>query len=136
MPLAKVAKLALAAILAACLPRGPAAAIDDSGNFMSLGPGGDACSTYLAILAHPTRRTNRTNALLIRAWVAGHITSLNSWVSGARDFLGPLTLDDALRQVTRFCRAHPRSTLNDAVLELEYRLIQDHGIGAAEPPAL
>lgn len=136
MPVPKAAKVALAIILAACPPHGPAAAIDDSGNFISVGPGGDACTTYLAIVAHPNRGSNRSNALLIRAWVAGHISGLNSWVTGARDFLGPLTLEDALREVTRFCRAKPRSTLNDAVLDLEFRLIREHGIGAEASPAL
>ena len=106
------------------LANAPAFALDESGSYTSLGLGGERCTRYAAIVGRPARGSNRSNALLFKAWIGGHLSGLNSWVQGAPDFLGKMSLDQAMQALLRWCRAHPKAKLDDAVIAFESELVR------------
>jgi hypothetical protein len=118
-------------LLAALLPGPPALASDAGGHFSSLGLGGESCATYRTVFENSDTGTAGVNLTFFRFWIGGHLSGLNAWVPGAKDFVAPLSMDQAMTAVNGWCKEHPAANMDEAVTSLEFLLMQQHG---AQPP--
>jgi hypothetical protein len=125
-------KMLVAGVLMLACP-GPmtAAASDALGDFKSFGLGGERCLTFTTVLANQDAPVAQQNAMSFQFWIGGHLSGLNSWVPGAKNFLDPLTVEQATAWLNQYCREHPDNTMDQAVTNFELMLMQQHG---AAPP--
>ena len=116
---------------AAMLFAAPCLASDAAGNFASLGLGGESCTTYRTVFENRQVGTAGVNLTFFRFWIGGHLSGLNAWVPGAKDFVAPLTMDQAMTALNGWCKEHPAASMDEAITNLELMLLQQHG---AQPP--
>lgn len=108
-----------------------ALASDAAGNFASLGLGGESCATYRTVFEHSEVGVAGVNLTFFKFWIGGHLSGLNAWVPGAKNFVEPLTMDQAMTALNGWCKEHPNANMDEAVTNLELMLMQQHG---AQPP--
>jgi hypothetical protein len=107
-----------------------ALASDALGNFSSLGLGGEKCLTFTTVYAHRNEPVAGQNAMSFQFWIGGHLSGLNSWVPGAKNFLDQMSVDQAMSRLVAWCSQHPDDTMDQAVTEFELMLMQQHGAAA------
>ena len=118
-------------LVAGLLASAPALASDGSGNFASLGLGGESCTTYRTVFENSDKGVAGVNLTFFRFWIGGHLSGLNAWVPGAKNFVDHLSIDQAMTALNGWCKEHPAANMDEAVTSLELMLIQQHG---AQPP--
>jgi len=109
----------------------PSFGSDAGGNFSSLGLGGESCTTYRTVFENSNAPVAGVNLTFFRFWIGGHLSGLNAWVPGAKDFVEPLSIDQAMTALNGWCKEHPQANMDEAVTNLELMLMQQHG---AAPP--
>jgi len=118
-------------LVAGLLASVPALASDGSGNFASLGLGGESCTTYHTVFENSDKAVAGVNLTFFRFWIGGHLSGLNAWVPGAKNFVEPLSVDQAMTALNGWCKEHLSADMDEAVTSLELMLMQQHG---AQPP--
>jgi len=106
-------------------------ASDAAGNFASLGLGGESCTTYRTVFENSGVPVAGVNLTFFKFWIGGHLSGLNAWVPGAKNFVEPLSIDQAMTALNGWCKENPGANMDSAVTALELMLMQQHGV---QPP--
>ena len=125
----KRATLVVLAILAFGMP---AMAVDSTGDYRIKGLGLQACADFL----RSKNSQDQGLYILVRSWVNGYLTAVNTLRPQTYDVAGNATIGSISGWLERFCEANPGSRLETAVTNLVAALTPNRLTEKPKQPAV
>ena len=93
-----------------------ARAVDETGNFVVLGIGGNTCGKYLS--------EEKPIKAYYDTWLTGYVTALNRKTPGSANILSKTDLARAMGWIANYCRENPTENFHDAAAHLVTFLLE------------